>query len=116
MVDQDEPTLDAPNAHAVLVIACPSAIAVACQRAVDPLGAIVHHVEAVRDAATLAARVRPLVLVMPESVYDFDEKEFEHLARDVGGVVMTLPDAGLTKSELRSRLLGHMHEATRRRA
>jgi hypothetical protein len=113
MADLDEPTLDTPDAFTVLVIACPSAVANACQSAVLPIGAKVHHAERVGDAATAAARVRPLVLVMPQSIYDFDQQEFDHLARDVGGVVMTLPDEGLTKSALKNRLLDCMSEASR---
>jgi len=51
--------------------------------------------------------------VMPRSIYDFDAQEFDHLARDVGGVVMTLPDEGLTKSALKNQLLGCMRDASR---
>lgn len=113
MAEPDEPTQETPDAFTVLVIACPSAVVNACQNAVLALGAKVHHAELVRDAATVAARTRPLVLVMPRSIYDFDAQEFDHLARDVGGVVMTLPDEGLTKSALKNQLLGCMRDASR---
>ena len=37
----------------------------------------------VANAATSAARCRPLVLVISEDVYAFDASEFEALARDI---------------------------------
>lgn len=113
MAEADEPTKKIPDAFSVLVVACPSAVVNACQNAVLSVGAKVHNAELVSDAATLAARFRPLVLVMPLAIYEFDSKEFDNLARDVGAVVLTLPDQGLTKSELKKQLLSAMRNASR---
>lgn len=42
----------------------------------------------VADAATNAARWRPLAIVLTRDVYDFDAAEFDALARDVGSLVI----------------------------
>jgi hypothetical protein len=44
---------------------------------------LVQHTD-VREAATEAARLRPMALVIPDDVYEFDRTGFDELARDVG--------------------------------
>ena len=46
----------------------------------------------VADAATMAAQMRPLVIVMTVEVYQFDPDSFDALAQDVRSRLLTLDD------------------------
>lgn len=74
------------------------------------LGAQVLVAEcSVEDAATTAAQMRPLVMVMSEDVFDFDPDGFEALARDVRSRLLRVdaesPDARQLQSDLATLML-----------
>jgi hypothetical protein len=46
-----------------------------------------------KDAATAVAKWRPMALLVERELFDFDAKEFEALARDVGAEVIVVDTA-----------------------
>jgi hypothetical protein len=69
----------------------------------------------VADAATTAAQLRPLVLVMNDDIYQFDAEGFEALARDVRSRVMRVPTPVPAPAELEAQLTALMQEAENER-
>ena len=69
----------------------------------------------VRDAATLAAEMRPLVLAMTQKVYNQDPESFEALARDVRAALLVVPADDKKRLDLQSLLEAKMHEAEKHR-
>jgi hypothetical protein len=63
------------------------------------------------DAATTAAEMRPLVLVMPRDVYECDREGFDSLARDVRARIFVAEDDLLDPLELEGQLAVLMNEA-----
>ena len=62
------------------------------------------------NAATMAARHRPMVLVLTEDLFAFDPEEFEALARDVRGRLVRVTD-DITQIELNTRVSRALQEA-----
>ena len=50
---------------------------------------------ALADATTVAAEIRPLVMVLSEEMFRFDPESFQALARDVHSRLVTVPDGPL---------------------
>ena len=69
----------------------------------------------VADSADTAAEMRPLVIVLPEHVYQTDAGNFEALARDIRSRLMRVVDGELDPVELRRRLETLMAEAEAQR-
>lgn len=69
----------------------------------------------VADAATMAAQMRPLVIVMPDEVYNFDRDGFEALARDVRSRLLTLADDDIDPVALEAELSQLMLESESQR-
>jgi hypothetical protein len=69
----------------------------------------------VGDAPTMAAQMRPLVLVMTREVYDGDPEGFDSLARDVRSRVLAVDDSKLDIAELEAQLSELMLEAENQR-
>jgi len=63
------------------------------------------------DAATTAAEMRPLVLVLPRDVYESDREGFDSLARDVRSRILVADDDLLDPIELEAQLAILMGEA-----
>jgi hypothetical protein len=68
----------------------------------------------VADATNTAAQMRPLVMVMPEEIYDADSEGFDALARDVRARVMRVP-RGFEPGDLERDLVALMLEAEQKR-
>lgn len=68
----------------------------------------------VKEAATRIAELRPFAIVMSEDVYSFDAAEFDALARDVRGRLLTVSNAS-TVDRLERKLRPQLLEAYRRR-
>jgi hypothetical protein len=65
------------------------------------------------QAATKVATWRPFAIVVPESVFEFDPKEFKALARDVQATLVTVPDP-LPETRARAALVPALRDAARR--
>ena len=68
----------------------------------------------VKESATRIAELRPFAIVMSHDLYEFDAAEFDALARDVRGRLITV-DPGATVERLERRLRPQLLEAYRRR-
>jgi hypothetical protein len=79
------------NAPTVITIGCSPRLEQRCGRAVATLGALFHR-GALENAATAVAEQRPLVIVIPQDIYEFDPNEFDALARDVGASLLRVDD------------------------
>jgi hypothetical protein len=79
-----------------------------CGRALSTLGALFHR-GTIENAATVVAERRPLVIVIPQDVYEFDPHEFDALARDVSASLLRVDD-GVSEAML-EMLLGPALEA-----
>jgi hypothetical protein len=69
----------------------------------------------VQDATTMAAQMRPLVMVMPTEVYEFDQEGFDALARDVRSRVLAVSETEIDPAELEHQLTSLMVEAENQR-
>ena len=65
----------------------------------------------VGEATTVAAELRPLVMVMAEDIYDFDPDSFEALARDVRSNVLIVGSEEPGIEELAAKLKALMLES-----
>lgn len=83
------PTITAP---AVLLIGGAEALAQTCTAALASIGVLLVRCT-IAQAATWAAERRPLVIVLPPEVYEFDPDEFDALARDVGASLLRVEDS-----------------------
>jgi hypothetical protein len=68
----------------------------------------------VADATNTAAQMRPLVMVIPATVYDSDADGFDALAQDVRAQVMRVP-LGFDPKQLENDLRNLMLEAENKR-
>jgi len=66
---------------------------------------------ALADLTTVAAEIRPLVMVMSEEIYGFDPESFEALAQDVASKVLTVGAGEPRVDELMARLKALMLDA-----
>jgi hypothetical protein len=87
----DQPTIPAVHVPRLLVVGGEGALYETVCAAAVHLQLLVSHAS-VREAATEAARLRPLVLVLAEPIYDFDRAWFDELARDVGARLLVSGD------------------------
>jgi hypothetical protein len=72
------------------------------------IGALVKHCD-LAQASTLVGERRPLAIVIPHELYEFDPAEFDALARDVRAALLRVDD-DITVEELEA-LLGAAVEA-----
>jgi hypothetical protein len=63
------------------------------------------------DAATVVARWKPYALVVPESLLEFDAREFDALAQDVRARIVRGPEDEHVQYRLAELLLPHLKEA-----
>jgi hypothetical protein len=68
----------------------------------------------VDDATNTAAQMRPLVLILPEDVYQADANNFEALARDVRAEILRVDEA-MDATEIESELAQLMARAEAKR-
>src|SRR4051794_30811508 len=87
MPGSNQRTETAMAAPTVLTIGCSPQLRERCAAAITAIGAILLHGE-LAQAPTLVAERRPLAIVLPQALYDFDPEEFDALARDVSASLL----------------------------
>ncbi len=92
MIGSQAPTPLAAPASAVLLVGGTEMLAQTC-RAVALAGAAasLHRCE-VAESLTVAATCRPLIIVVPEDLYEFDTASFDAMARDVQAALLPVPE------------------------
>ncbi len=115
MSDPRLETLRRSNVPYVVVVGASDNVVAACRYAAAVGASALVEACGVEDLATTVATWRPIAIVVSEDVYDFDAAEFDALARDAGGVVVTLPAGELTDLELRAWLERALTEVVERR-
>lgn len=103
MARANQTTLTAVTAPTVLTIGCAPELQVLCARVLSSQKVLLKHCE-LAQAPTLAAAKRPLCIVIPEDLYEFDPQEFDALARDVGASLLRVEDG--IPEEMLEMLLG----------
>lgn len=99
----------------VVVVGCSPSMNLRCWTIASGLGAIV--VEApIAEVTNVAARTRPLAIVIAEALFEFDPIELEALARDVRSSLVVLADEDLSDDELTGKVLAAISESKRRRS
>jgi hypothetical protein len=63
-----------------------------------------------KDAATAVAKWRPMALLVERDLFEFDAKEFEALARDVGAEIIVV-DTAAGKEAIAALVLPTLSEA-----
>jgi hypothetical protein len=91
MARGNQTTLTAVTAPTVLTIGCPPTMQALAARCMGSMKVLLKHCD-LAQAPTIAARFRPLAIVIPEDLYEFDPQEFDALARDVGASVLRVED------------------------
>jgi hypothetical protein len=110
----DRNTLETSPATTVLVVGAPAPVAEGARLASRAIpGAHVVECE-LKLAATRVAELWPFAIVMTEDLYAFDAAEFDALARDVSGRLITT-SATATTEETERKLRPLFVEAHRRR-
>ena len=69
-----------------------------------------------RDAPTIAAEMRPLILAMSQRIFGKNREGFEALARDIRASMLVLPESGSSANELQALLESKMSEAEAQRS
>jgi len=98
----------------VLVIGASSELVDRCKQSASAIKLFVETAD-MANAATMAARSLPMVLVMTRDLYDFDPNEFDALARDVRAKIVRVTDEEVSQVELDTRILAAIAEAKRLR-
>lgn len=91
MPSGNQRTQTAVTAPTVLTIGCSPELRQRCAQALTAIGTILKHGE-LAQAPTLVAERRPLAIVLPQELYDFDPSEFDALARDVSASLLRVED------------------------
>lgn len=91
MARANQTTLTAVTAPTVLTIGCASDLQALCATCLASVKVLLKHCE-LRQAPTLVAEKRPLAIVIPEDLYEFDPVEFDALARDVGASLLRVEE------------------------
>ena len=107
-------TLETEHGTFILLVGPTPELVEAARRAAYNVPASEVTICEVKEAATRIAELRPFAIVMSEDVYSFDAAEFDALARDVRGRLLTVSDAS-TVERLERRLRPQLLEAYRRR-
>ena len=103
-------TVNAVTLPTILLVGIAPDLLPMCQAAATAARAFMEATD-VANAATMAARCRPLVIVVDEDLYEFDPAEFDALARDVRGKIVTLPTGGVLASDLETMFVAAAQQA-----
>jgi hypothetical protein len=114
MSDYEAPTLKQMQIPVALVVGGSDRLIGAISEAAVQAQVLVAEC-AVADALTMAAQMRPLVLVMSEEVYEFDRDSFDTLARDVRSRCLVVGEGDLDPVVLEQQLRELMFEAENQR-
>src|SRR6185436_17617292 len=107
-------TTNAKTLPTVLVVGAGAELIERCRRSAETAKSFLELAD-MANAATMAARCRPMVIVLTEDLYAFDPEEFDALARDVRGKVIRVADELVPQLELDARILGAIAEVKRTR-
>lgn len=91
MARENQTTLTAVTAPTVITIGCSPALQALSERCLGSMKVLIKHSE-LAQAPTIAAQRRPLAIVIPEDLYEFDPREFDALARDVGASILRVEE------------------------
>src|ERR1043165_1503108 len=105
-------TTNAKTLPTVLVVGAGAELIERCRRSAEIAKSFLETAD-MANAATMAARCRPMVIVLTEDLYAFDPDEFDALARDVRGKVVRVADENIPQLELDARILGAIAEVKR---
>lgn len=114
VTDREVPTLRQLQIPVALVVSGSDALLSAMSAASVQVQVLVSECSVV-DAPTMAAQMRPLVLVMTREVYEGDRDGFDSLARDVRSRVLAVDDTAIDIAELEAQLSELMLEAENQR-
>ena len=98
-------------APAIVVVGGTEALVEACHEVV--LRGVPARIEPcdIASVATVVARWKPYAIVVPESLLEFDAREFEALARDVRAQIVRAPEDDRVRSRLADTLFPHLMRA-----
>jgi len=101
--DDGEATRSIVSTRAILLVSAPADLAKRCRAAAARAKVLVAYECDLATLTNTAAEHKPLAILFPEHIYDFDSAEFDALARDIQAIVVALePDLG--DEELVARL------------
>ena len=106
----EHPTDKQVRAPIVLVVGGTPAVGAAVDEAAVAAQVLVTRC-ALADVTTVAAEIRPLVMVMSEEVFGFDPDSFRALAQDVHSRLLTVPEGQIDVGKLEGQLKALMLEA-----
>jgi hypothetical protein len=104
------PTKEQLRVPVVLVVGGPPDLVAAVEHAAVGAQVLVTRC-AVADVTTMAAEIRPLVMVIAEEIFGFDPESFRALARDVSSRLLTVRPGQMDVDKLEARLTALMLEA-----
>ena len=113
-VVNERTTLETDPGTTILLVSPSPALQEAAQRAAYNVPASEVVTCDVKDAPTRIAELKPFAIVMSADLYEFDAVEFDALARDVSGRLLTV-DGGANVDRIERRLRPQLLEAYRRR-
>ena len=99
----------------ILVVGCSPGFVARCVPVARSAGATVRGA-GIAACATQAARWRPLAIVVPEQLYEFDREAFDALAIDVMAEVFTISSEDAPQVVLEAMIPLSILAASRRRA
>ena len=115
MADPRVETLRRTHVPYVVVVGTTAGVVASCRYAAAVGASALVEECSVANVATVCATWRPIAIVVPAEIYDFDASEFDALGRDAGGEVVALPSLELPEDELRRWLVDRFRIAAQRR-
>jgi hypothetical protein len=110
MARDDHPTNKQLSVPIVLVVGGPADLVLAVEEAAVSAQVLVTRC-ALKDVTTVAAEIRPLVMVMSDEIFDFDAESFRALARDVHSRLLALQVGQYQREKLEAQLKAMTLEA-----
>ncbi len=112
--DSDVPTMKPARVPITLVVGGDDALIGAVSEAAISAQLLVAECS-VLDAASSAAEMRPLVIVIPTEVYEADVEGYDSLARDVRARLLVVAGEVVSASDLEEHLILLMTDAEEQR-
>jgi hypothetical protein len=101
--DDGEATRSIISPRSILLVSAPTDIAKRCRAAAARAKVLFAYECDLATLTNMAAERKPLAIIFPEHIYDFDSAEFDALARDIQATIVAL-EPGLSDDELVARL------------
>lgn len=102
MTEHTRPTLTSPHMPIVLAVGCASALLARVEAAARAFSSIVAY--DLEQGPQFVAELRPCVLVVAASLFDFDVQKFTDLADDAQATLVVIDDDDLAADALEARL------------